>query len=120
MRPGSPSLFHRSDRVTLFELKEMLRKHYAREGNASWKRAAQAFAHLEAFFGTEARALSITKARVSDYQDARLDEEVAHNTIRYEVAIQAAAFGVAVEHDVLASMPVFKRLAPEREAQRVL
>jgi len=88
-----------------------LRKHYTREGNASWGRASQAFAHLEEFFGADARALSITKARVSDHQDARLDEEAAHNTIRYEIAILSAAFGVAVEHDVLASMPVFKRLA---------
>jgi hypothetical protein len=105
------TLTGRPDRVTLVELKEGLRKHYTRENNASWTRAAQAFAHVQAFFGADARAISITKTRVSDYQDARLEAEAARNTVRYEVGVLSAAFGVAVEHDVLASMPVFKQLA---------
>ena len=105
------TLTGRPERVTLGELKAGLRKHYARETNSSWKRAAQAFAHLEAHFGAEARAIAITKAAVADYQDARLAAGAAHNTVRYEVGVLSAAFGVAVENEVLAAKPVFKSVA---------
>lgn len=105
------TLSGRPERVTLAELKEALRKHYTREGNASWLRAEQAFRHLERFFGTGARAITITKARVGDYQDARLKAGAARNSVRYEIGVLSAAFGVAVEQDILATKPVFKQLA---------
>lgn len=105
------TLTGRPDRVTLADLKEGLRKHYARAGNASWKRAAQAFTHLDAFFGETAKAIAITKARVSDYQDARLAAGAARNSIRYEIGVLSAAFGVAVDQDLLVTKPVFKQPA---------
>jgi integrase len=105
------TLSGRPERVTLAELKEALRKHYTREGNASWTRAEQAFTHIEEFFGEDANAIGITKARVADYQDARLEEGSARNSVRYEIGVLSAAFGVAVEQDILASKPVFKQLA---------
>ena len=105
------TLSGRPERVTLAELKEALRKHYTREGNASWLRAEQAFTHIEEFFGADARARDITKARVGDYQDARLDEGAARNSVRYEIGVLSAAFGVAVAQDILATKPVFKQLA---------
>lgn len=105
------TLTGRPERVTLGELKEALRKHYTREGNASWGRAEQAFAHLEDFFGLDARAITITKARVGDYQDKRLDEGAARNSVRYEIGVLSAAFGIAVEQDILSTKPVFKQLA---------
>ncbi|HSQ29020.1 MAG TPA: site-specific integrase, partial [Gemmatimonadaceae bacterium] len=86
-------------------------KHYVRSGNASWKRAAQAFTHLDAFFGETTKVITITKARVSDYQDARLEAGAARNSIRYEIGVLSAAFGVAVDQDVLATKPVFKQPA---------
>ena len=104
------TLSGRPERVTLAEIKEELRKHYVREDNASWHRAEQAFAHLETFFGTDERAIAITKARVGDYQDARLKAGAARNTVRYEVGVLSAAFGAAAAHDVLASKPVFKQI----------
>lgn len=105
------TLSGRPERVTLAELKEALRKHYTREGNVSWQRAEQAFTHLEDFLGSNARAIAITKARVGDYQDARLDAGAARNSVRYEISVLSAAFGVAVDQDILATKPVFKQLA---------
>lgn len=105
------TLSGRPERVTLAELKEALRKHYTREGNASWTRAEQAFTHLEKFFGDDARAIGITKARAGDYQDARLEAGAARNSVRYEIGVLSAAFGVAVGQDILATKPVFKQLA---------
>jgi integrase len=101
----------RPERVTLADLKSALEKHYVREANASWPRAEQAFRHLEDFFAKDAKALEITKAAVSEYQDARLRKDAARNTVRYEVGVLSAAFGVAVEHDLLATKPIFKQLA---------
>ncbi|HVS60892.1 MAG TPA: tyrosine-type recombinase/integrase [Gemmatimonadaceae bacterium] len=105
------TLSGRPERVTLTDLKEALRKHYTREGNASWKRAEQAFTHLQEFFGSDARAIGITKSHVGDYQDARLGAGAARNSVRYEIGVLSAAFGVAVEQDLLATKPVFKQLA---------
>ncbi len=101
----------RPERVTLADLKSALKRHYVREGNASWPRAEQAFTHLESFFGADAKALSITRAAVAGYQDSRLNDGAARNTVRYEVGVLSAAFGVAVELDMLAGKPVFKQLA---------
>jgi integrase len=101
----------RPERVTLADLKSVLEKHYVRGDNASWPRAEQAFRHLEEFFGKDARAVEITKASVSEYQDTRLRKGAARNTVRYEVAVLSAAFGVAVEHDLLATKPIFRRPA---------
>ncbi len=105
------TLSGRPDRVTLADLQDGLRKHYVREDNNSWARAEQAFAHLTSYFGADTKALTITKALVSDYQDARLSAKAARNTVRYEVSVLSAAFGVAVEHDLLAAKPVFRQLA---------
>jgi integrase len=105
------TLSGRPERITLADLKEALRKHYTREGNSSWPRAEQAFSHIDDFFGSDARAISVTKARVSDYQDARLEEGAARNSVRYEIGVLSAAFGVAVDQDLLATKPVFKQLA---------
>jgi integrase len=80
------------------------------EGNDSWTRAKQAFAHIEAFFGENARAIDITRSRVSAYQEARLKTDAARNTVRYETGVLSAAFGVAAANDLLPAKPVFPQL----------
>lgn len=47
---------------------------------------------------------------VSDYQHKRLAEGAARNTIRYEVGVLSAAFGVAVGLDKLTVKPAFKQI----------
>lgn len=89
-------------------LRTCLERHYEREGNKSLKRARQALDHLEKFFGATARALDITKQRVTAYIEHRQREGAARGTVRYEVAILNAAFSVAVEDELLAVRPAFK------------
>jgi integrase len=98
----------RPDRVTLADLRTGLERHYKREDNRSLRRAQEAFAHLEQFFGAKARAMQITKPRVAEYFKRRLDEGAARGTVCYEVRILGAAFSVAVEDELLAVRPVFK------------
>src|SRR5262245_60595452 len=101
----------RPERVTLAELKTGLERHYSLEGNASWERASQAFAHLEEFFGATSRALDITRLAVSEYQSSRLKAGAARNTVRYETGVLNAAFGVAAANEMLPTKPIFPRLA---------
>lgn len=105
------TLTGRPDRVTLAELKAALERHYLLENNDSWARARQAFAHIEAHFGEDARAVEITRSAVSAYQEKRLRAGAARNTVRYETGVLSAAFGVAAENDLLPSKPIFPRMA---------
>lgn len=98
----------RPDRVTLADLRTGLERHYQREGNRSLRRAQQAFNHLEKFFGAKTRAMTITKPAVADYFEQRLAKKAARGTVCYEIRILGAAFGVAVDSELLAVRPVFK------------
>jgi integrase len=104
----SGKVIGRPDRVTLADLRAGLERHYKREDNRSLRRAQQAFAHLERFFGVKTRAMNITKPRVAEYIDRRLSDGAARGTASYEVRIMGAAFGVAVEDELLVVRPVFK------------
>lgn len=98
----------RPDRVSLADLRSGLERHYHREGNRSLRRAKQAFDHLEKFFGAKTRAMKITKPAVAEYFEHRLANEAARGTVCYEIRILGAAFGVAVDDELLAVRPVFK------------
>lgn len=98
----------RPDRVMFQDLRQGLERHYEREGNRSLARAKQALDHLDAFLGAETRALNITKQRAAQYVEHRLGEGAARATVRYEMAILATAFSVAVQEDLLAFRPAFK------------
>ena len=98
----------RPDRVTLADLRSGLERHYRRENNRSLQRAKQAFDHLEEFFGSKTRAMKITRPSVGEYFDYRLRQKAARGTVSYEIRILGAAFGVAVDDELLAVRPVFK------------
>ena len=105
------TLTGRPERVTLADLKQGLERHYLLSANASWPRALQAFAHLEKHFREDARAIDITKTAMARYQEQRLKDGAARNTVRYETGVLSAAYGVAVENDVLTAAPKFPQLA---------
>lgn len=98
----------RPDRVTLADLRTGLQRHYQREGNRSLRRAKQALDHLEKFFGAKTRAVKITKPAAAEYFEYRLAAGAARGTVCYEIRILGAAFGVAVDDELLAVRPVFK------------
>jgi integrase len=98
----------RPDRVTLADLRGGLERHYRREDNRSLLRAQQAFRHLDEFLGPTTRAMRINNARVGQYIEHRLSEGAARGTVYYEVRILGAAFGVAIDDELLAVRPGFK------------
>ena len=111
------TLSGRPEKVTLADLKAELPRAYEREGRASWGRAEQAFAHIEEHFGADARAVDVTRARGTDYQDARRAEGAAAATIRYETAILSAAFNAAVRQERLVAAPKFGRIEVDNARQ---
>jgi len=96
-----------SERVTLADLKELHRNNYAMRSNRSWKRAKQAWAHLEAQLGAEARAVDLDYAAVERYAAHRKTDGAALSTIAYEVAALRRAFTLAVKAKILAFRPEF-------------
>src|SRR3989442_6082312 len=104
----SGKVIGRPDRVTLADLRAGLKRHYQRDGNRSLLRAQQAFNHLEKFFGAKTRAMRITKPSVAEYFEHRLAAGATRGTVSYEIRILGAAFGVAVDDELLAVRPVFK------------
>ena len=94
-------------------LRAGLERHYERAGNSSLSRVQQALDHLEGFLGAETRALDITKQRVGEYLQHRLQEGAARATVRYEIAVLNTAFSVAVEDELLTMRPMFKLPAVE-------
>jgi integrase len=100
------------DKVTLADLRQGLERHYAREGLRSVERAQQALAHVVAYFGAGAKALTLTRQAVSGYVEHRLGEGATRDTVRYEVGVLNTAFSVAVEDELLTVRPMFKRPPP--------
>src|SRR5438309_12119583 len=90
----------RPDRVTLADLRVGLERHYQREDNRSLLRAQQAFNHLECFFGVNTRAMKFSKPSVAEYLEHRLLVGAARGTVRYEIRILGAAFGVAIDNEL--------------------
>lgn len=72
----------------------------------------EAFAHLEAFFGAEARVADISRARVDTYAEQRLAAGRARATVNAELAQLRRGFRLAIEAGLLAVMPVFKLPTP--------
>ncbi len=94
------------------DLRACLERHYRRSNRRSWDRAEDALNRLEEFLGTDTTALDITKRRMLDYVDHRLAAGAAPNTVRSEVGIMSKAFGAAIDEELLAVRPVFKKPPP--------
>ncbi len=109
----SGKLVGRPERVTLAELRKLVETQYALDGNSSVARVHEAYGHLEAFFGAEARVLTeITSTRVDDYAKARLEEGRARATVNNELAQLRRGFRLAVKKGLLAVAPVFDLPTP--------
>jgi integrase len=111
-------LIGRPERVTLAELRAALEQHYTIRGRSSWRRAAQGFAHLEAFFGADCRVPAITAARVAEYQESRLSAGAARNSVKYETGVLNAAMTAAYKKQILETRFLFTNLPDDKHAVR--
>ena len=95
-----------AERVTLPQLREMLKSSYKLRSNRSWPRARQAWAHLHEAFG-DTRAIDIDYRKIEKYAADRLVDGAALATVAYEVAVLRRGFSVAVNAQVLPFRPTF-------------
>lgn len=98
----------RPDKVTFGQLRELAERQYQLDGRRSLDRLQGALAHLERFFGREARAPEITAVRCDEYAEQRLAAGVSRATANYELAALRRAFRLGIEKGLLATMPVIK------------
>jgi integrase len=89
-------------------LRALVERQYALDGRKSVRRAKEAYAHLEAFFGAAAKVADITKADLDAYAEQRLAAGRARATVNNELAQLRRGFRLAIETGMLAVMPVFK------------
>jgi integrase len=94
-------------------LRALVERQYALDGRTSVARVAEAFTHLEAFFGAEARVAQITKTNIDAYAEHRLAAGRARATVNNELAQLRRGFRLAIEAGLLAVMPVFKLPKPQ-------
>jgi hypothetical protein len=80
------------------------------------RRAKGALANLEAFFGPDAKAPSLTPTRIDAYAEHRLGAGASRATISYERAMLRRSFRLAIEKGLLATMPIIK--TPGRQSAR--
>jgi hypothetical protein len=92
---------------------------YALNGRASTRRAKQALAHLERFFGTY-RAGKISAALVIDYQKTRLENGAKPATINLECSMLNKAFTLAMRQQNILVKPYIGRLVMNNVRQGFL
>src|SRR5262249_10318153 len=84
------------DRLTLADLRNLLRENYAFKQNRSTATMLSTFKHLTAYFGERKKATRIG-ARVERYVEDRRAEGAAVGSIRIELALLNRAFRLAVK-----------------------
>ena len=94
-------------RVELAQLRQLVERQYALDGNKSLIRVKLAFRHLEKFFGEKARVAEITPAQLDTYAEQRVTAGLARSTINYELAALRRGFKLAIKKGLLAVMPTF-------------
>lgn len=104
----SGKLTGQPDKVTLAQLYELVKRQYAIDGRKSVARVHEAFKHLTAFFGAEARVARWGASDINRYIEHRLAAGRAPATARNELAQLRRGFNLAVEAGLLALAPRFK------------
>ena len=100
---GSP------DKVTLGDLRDLVKRDYELTGLKSWKHArGPNWAHVIRIFGEHEPALAVTVPRCDAYVTARLGEGAERGTVNRELAALRRGFRLAVQKGLLATRPEFE------------
>ncbi len=106
------------EKLTLADLKEILREDYAQRQRKSWDRAALAFKAVMAVFGERAKVSRVTSDRLHQYLAARLAEGAARSTVQKELAALKRSLNLAVERGLLPYRVMFPRLGEIKNARQ--
>jgi integrase len=106
----------RTNRVTVSELADDLRRDYAQNARRSADRLALSLSHLLPTFGT-CRAAQLNPADVSAYVKARLDTGAANGTVNRELAALKRLFALAIKNEKLYRRPHIEMLRENNTRQ---
>jgi integrase len=99
----------RPDRVTLQDLRELVRTDYELNGLRSWHDAMRpSWVHVLRIFGAAEPALAVTVPRCDRYAQTRLGEGAARATVNRELAALRRGFRLAVQKGLVATRPEFE------------
>lgn len=105
------------EKLTLSELRAILREDYEQRERKSWDRAKRAFAAVVAVFGEHCKVSRVTADRLHQYLTARLDAGAARSTVQKELASIKRALNLAVERGLLPYRVPFPRMGEIRNAR---
>lgn len=106
----------RQERITVDELLQSLDQDYVIHGRKSLPQLRSHLAHIRKFFAMD-RALAVTPDRLRSYIASRQEEGAQPATVNRELEGLRRAFALAVEAQVLTTIPVFTSL-PENNARQ--
>ena len=104
-------------RLTLRELKEMLRDDYVQHNRSSWIRASRSFDAFMDTFGENTRVSAITSRKLTRYLADRLKEGYSLSTVQKELAAPKRALQLAVEQGLLPYRVAFPRIGEIQNAR---
>lgn len=99
-----------AEKVTLADLRTLIEDDHRLSERRAERPVPRAFRHLEAYFGERARAVDITGARLAAFAAARQKAGAAPATFRYELAILARCYRLAIRGGLLHTMPPFPQI----------
>ena len=105
------------ERLTLKELKAILKEDYAQRERKSWSRAGRAFDAVAAVFGETCKVSRLTSDRLHQYLTARLDAGFSRSTVQKELAAVKRALNLAVERGLLPFRVAFPRIGEIQNAR---
>ncbi len=105
------------EKLTLAELRAILKEDYTQRGRKSWDRAERAFAAVEAVFGERCKVSRLTADRLHQYLTARLEASAARSTVQKELASVKRSLNLAVERGLLPYRVPFPRMGEIQNAR---
>jgi len=94
-------------KVTLAQLRALVERQYALDGNKSLARVKLALGHLEDYFGAKCRVAEIKPVELDSYAEQRVAAGRARSTINYELAALRRGFSLAIRKGLLSVGPSF-------------
>lgn len=97
------------DRVTLHDLRELVKTDYELSGLTSWDNAAgPSWEHVLRIFGANEPALAVTVPRTDTYRQTRMAEGASMATVNRELSALRRGFRLAIQKGLLATRPEFE------------
>ena len=106
-----------ASKVTFADLRRLVEDDHLLKGRRAKEPPARAWRHLEAHFGSECPAATITLDQLKRYAVARHKAKAAPASYDYELAVLRRGFVLACENGVLPGRPAFPKITFQNARQ---